>query len=1243
MRALTTDEHIKLEVLRNLQDSRCSDARFNSGSKRVKLINRISRVLLKGALGLKGQSDDYEDKITEVMRGTSVENEFALSIATAIVSGYLQLAHIDIALDRRPEFGFAGLDAEFRSGMAKIFSEVTPEGESTKLLADGLYVTLRDCSVTEYFEDENMPYDDINTLYDLLNVDIDEGYNKRMLEALATVDDTSSIVKSYMKDIPYVYRLVFEESFGLEVYKGVLGEGGNFLTIEGNSSQATPVKESPAILRKFADRLYSKISGNIKFSKKRQFDYAEIFAEKRAIVYFPYKILEYALGRESTLNLQDNVYNHSANSAGWDNYYDNYVDGNLTSILYRGIYKALEMILLESKAIKNEFASVEFSIGISNYVEFVQTHIGNPAIYEKIGVLIGRLVSSIKSAYLLTKYPYLAGNVAAINFRVCQEPWVGGFTADAHTSVDLFKSLVSVNAKEEFNTPICIADGEKSEAGKAVSVCIYEYQYDIDPLLTKAEPLFGYTVQRANQKKGVEASWKNILIGQSMSGKELYAAPNNAIHLQNHLFHNIIAGSRSGKGVMTMNILVSALAAGRPVFYLDRKPDMASMLYSLAGDSQFIVNGQEYKSDNDLGQYFKESTGAAMKTWRESPYARQYLVEHPEIAELFNCKDGNPVYTSVIGDYVYFRALMFCFGLLVLRTKLSGESPECDRIRKEIFNGNDGLVIVVDELTGVQSGLAEIFSNFDGDLVQAGKDIESPDEIIAAREAIMKEINYWEQKASEAKQESGRMQAENKGDKERAKLNKLVDQKALYAATLYEKLRKSHLTWGTAKRAGFVQKEELFSDVFVLGQDLDATFFIGGDNGSLSSVFFPLKSGGDGFYNTYVGADVVRSFIEEMGCADWFLGRNKGKNYAKKLSNPEAERVLDEDGNWGYVGVATCREITGKVPTDFKYVLFKPYLVLNNSRENTPPTEVEGVFQYVAQCAGRVNKTAKNDKMWESVRLKHLADPNVKDYDHLDEGLGFEGLVKATMATKKDVDIENVDVHQFIIDILKRSGEAANFVAQAMGYTNWQELVYDFRPQGLFSFDDIVTAVMKPEAYTPEYRLPIYAKLGVMPEDFGGSTSGEEDDLENAFADRPDFGSFRQQPDMSGAGAGAQSFDTPTGSGTPVTPSPTGEMPAGTSAQDAANVLWGSFPSDEPDDEGEDPEDDPFGDWDDDDSPAPAPASPASPMMAMSEVQNYVSLAIELVIEFLGEEYGNYTASERKEFMTRAFDILSAS
>ena len=55
-----------------------------------------------------------------------------------------------------------------------------------------------------------------------------------------------------------------------------------------------------------------------------------------------------------------------------------------------------------------------------------------------------------------------------------------------------------------------------------------------------------------------------------------------------------------------------------------------------------------------------------------------------------------------------------------------------------------------------------------------------------------------------------------------------------------------------------------------------------------------------------------------------------------------------------------------------------------------------------------------------------------------------------------------------------------DFVAKKMGYNCWQELIFDFSPQGIFSLEDMRNAVLEPSKYTMESRLPLYATLGAL-------------------------------------------------------------------------------------------------------------------------------------------------------------------
>ena len=310
-----------------------------------------------------------------------------------------------------------------------------------------------------------------------------------------------------------------------------------------------------------------------------------------------------------------------------------------------------------------------------------------------------------------------------------------------------------------------------------------------------------------------------------------------------------------------------------------------------------------------------------MAKWRER--GRPYLESNPQIAELLGVSPGSsPSYYSVLGDYVYFRAFMFCLGLCVLRTKLAGSSKE--KIRTDIFGGNNGIVIVVDELTGFQSNIQSIFGNISSRMVQAALKVGDPKAVIAARQDLENKISVQEHKAAEATKESARIQAEAEITKLQRQLDNLVDEQGIYAATLYKKICDSFQVLRENKGAGFKNKEFSFSDIFVPGQELSAKFYTSSDKGSLSPVFFTVKADNSNFYTDYQGADIVRSFLEELGQEDWFLGRNPDFDYAKKSADPAVLQCVDGEGNWEYAGAHSCKQITGVVPDSFHHILFKP-------------------------------------------------------------------------------------------------------------------------------------------------------------------------------------------------------------------------------------------------------------------------------------------------------------------------------
>lgn len=101
------------------------------------------------------------------------------------------------------------------------------------------------------------------------------------------------------------------------------------------------------------------------------------------------------------------------------------------------------------------------------------------------------------------------------------------------------------------------------------------YAYDADNY--NKEILFSYKLFDKMAKSGITPSSSNLILGRKLNGED-YGINFSA---QNNIVTSIIAGSGSGKGVVTLNVLASLLASDSPVVYMDFKPDMSAMLWEL--------------------------------------------------------------------------------------------------------------------------------------------------------------------------------------------------------------------------------------------------------------------------------------------------------------------------------------------------------------------------------------------------------------------------------------------------------------------------------------------------------------------------------------------------------------------------------------------------------------------------------------------------------------------------------------
>lgn len=98
-----------------------------------------------------------------------------------------------------------------------------------------------------------------------------------------------------------------------------------------------------------------------------------------------------------------------------------------------------------------------------------------------------------------------------------------------------------------------------------------------DKKLYNGEILFAYKPLKKILESGGRIGLQQTLLGRDIKGRNVtynFESPQAVDSL-------IIAGSGSGKGVVTLNILATFIAEGCPTVYVDWKPDMAAMLWDL--------------------------------------------------------------------------------------------------------------------------------------------------------------------------------------------------------------------------------------------------------------------------------------------------------------------------------------------------------------------------------------------------------------------------------------------------------------------------------------------------------------------------------------------------------------------------------------------------------------------------------------------------------------------------------------
>ena len=511
--------------------------------------------------------------------------------------------------------------------------------------------------------------------------------------------------------------------------------------------------------------------------------------------YFPYKMLEYAFGRESNDGAQD-LYPRHSDASSWDTYREREVKKSLQAML-----TAVVRALLKSEA----------DNGLTYH---------DPSMMTKVVGALESIGKAMTTCVLVSAYDNSPSNIPVkVKVRVLT-PYEG------------FSENIVERAIVE---ALGFAGGTTAQCYDPISDGIFwEFRHDIDKVLANASPVWAGKILDAMQRQGRKPNASNMVLGIGLdddvvtTGKEIK-------EFNDHTSHGIFAGSRSGKGLTTQQILAMHLIAGIAPGLADNKPDMASLLLSINPDA-FVVNGSNIASNPEEGtDMFMQYTAAKVAELEARARIPEYLNK--------NNLAWASGYTGTLGTIVYLRYMILALGMLAARTI----SPEI----AEQLGGKDGICIVFDEISNTNQQIQTFFqSNMQGHMCYTNYESEWA---------------AWEQSGFD--------------DKKKPKQD--VNEGELWFTSMYFMMRKSFEKLSQLRNAGFNNAEAKRSRVFMIGQDpvnpvTDISqFFPAGKplNASTKNIPIPFKEA-DNFIYSYAS----------IGKTDVLIGHHPGRNYLNQLT-----------------------------------------------------------------------------------------------------------------------------------------------------------------------------------------------------------------------------------------------------------------------------------------------------------------------------------------------------------------------
>lgn len=939
-----------------------------------------------------------------------------------------------------------------------------------------LLATERTCDIDEYF-DKGYYVEDIKRVSNLLRsvtrYKIDDDLRSALVMAF---NDTLNIEVS---NITSVYSELLAPAFGIDNYEGVftfnlacpvVGLDSNFVRKRIEPVNVFAKIYQPIVSSNLRIKLVSKRGTD------RQFDYSVIFESfasgNTEPIYFPYKILEIISLGDWTATKQL-VYKGCAN--GESDSLDKYLsllDTNFRNDIFnycayvcKQLYKKYDSDITNNWTLVDLLTDIDCPYG-DKFKEEVKGYLRYYTHCVTTAVIVSSLDTDSKMSYGVS-----ITNILAFRIKVvCNHELVSNQEFCSQLSKKLY------NNKETMSDIVVT-----SQTVTNFGVYLRDFEYTFDADKVNARPIFAYKALTKLQDQGMQIDWNNMLLGRYTNGSICRSASGEKINLQAKQLHNIYAGSRSGKGVMCFNIFATAIASGKPLFYIDRKPDTAVVLKALSGGGMFAVNGGQYDATIDLQKQF-------------SPDKINYRV--PKYLEMV--LDSN----VVKGDLLYFRGVLLCFCLVAFMDKVRNKSDSrYIKISSKLANG---CIFVFDEFTNFLDKFLSQKVTTQGWFKSCYSDVKLKKWGMLLTDLITAKSKLDAKMQSEKASEADIMKLQSAYDTVLENITSDLDISNIYFSEFSDCYVDTLSEIPELFRsAGDLVKQAQF---FIIGQNImpeyynSAMEFVPSNGGNLNKFIKSVQKVENkdkpdlpliGLLKTLDSDFILGHQPNGKGGDPRYLAQGKKGTKSSQLLSASMRCFAYHKGgsNMGYDTLLKFTDteayFNGKTSEMNKFLenevtYFKPFLILNNA--DVPPDELLqpdlpnlGVSdtleskrkgakgytqysdsQYVGQCLTTCNRAGLT---WEDL-LKDNKDVDGKFHN----GVGFEGYITQLCGT---VPVDKMCISGDIMSI---------FVNEVFGYKDgtWLDFLADFRPEALFRASDFINAIDSPDKLKIQNRLSRY-------------------------------------------------------------------------------------------------------------------------------------------------------------------------